>query len=145
LDYQMLKVVIPVVAGAVTAKLLVRGTELLLRLKWLQKILAAGGLATGVGWIPVVIESIAIIGWEYLLTSKSFERNLEEWFRGFLAHYLMGYSEEDIARLEKDINLQVEEEKRQALAAQVGEKSDKERFLELMRRADPAAGGGTIY
>jgi hypothetical protein len=145
LDYQMLKVVIPAIAGVATAALLKAGGGLVTRLKWLQKILAGVGLATGVGWIAVVLESIAILSVEYFLTSKWFERNAEEMFRALLAHYIMGYSDEDIARLEKDINLQVAEEKRQALAAQVGEKSDKERFLELMRRADPAAGGGTIY
>jgi hypothetical protein len=150
LDYQMIKVVIPYLAAACVKVMLapkVTLQQFINVLKQLRNIMAAGTIATAptgvtqVGWIPVVIETAVIIGVEYFITNDTFENNVEEYLRAWLAKNLMGYTDEDIARLEKDINLQVEEEKRQALAAEVGAKSDKDRFLELMRKAD----GGTIY
>jgi hypothetical protein len=151
LDYKMIKIAIPYAVAAIVKVILspkATVQKTINVLKQIRNIMVAGTAATAptgvtqVGWIPILIETIVIFGVEWLITSDWVEPALERYFSAWIGQYLLGYSEEDIKRIENSLIAQVEEEKRQMLAAEVGngqsEKSDQERFLELMKKADPS-------
>ncbi len=156
LDVKMVKVAIPLIATAIVAAI-IRAARLGMRPITVMLTAISGiNLAYG-NWIPAVIEALVLLGVEWLLTSTVWQKMAEEYFRGIIAEYLLGYSPEDIARIERDLVDQVREEEEQAAAAKVGKTpqgtSDEQEFLNLLRKADPslrsntqpAAGGGTIY
>jgi hypothetical protein len=159
LDYKMIKIAIPYAAamgsktilaviraaarkGRAAGRIVINFLRQFLKLQTAVVAASAPAGVTQVGWIPIIIETIVLFGIEWLITSDWVEPDIERYLNALIAQYLLGYSEEDIARIENSLIAQVEEEKRQMLAAEVGngqsEKSDQERFLELMKKADPS-------